>query len=378
MTVDIHTSNFSQNICEWLYKHSYIELYGGLEDIDKKLHARKISIVESFVDALLQDDEVPFLFCFDSHKTMKFSISSLAGTYFEKMPSMLQAVSLLSDQFDYNEHLKAFIDCCRSLNLVSQPINSPWFFYLAAPATLLEPTAIVFNRLVLCLRERCRSKLVRDKVNSQRYEAKQRYQEYCDYVDSLLGYRGRIVVIRLDLGFKAKGESMNADYAFSCLDRFKRNWRGNRLFKGMIGHIIKAEYGVDKGIHFHVILFFDGAIKDGRKDSFLCQKIGTYWSTKITLNQGGYWNSNAHADEFRQLGICGIGEIHYSDQKCLKNLKHIVIAYLCKIDQFFKPNFGKTHRLIRRGEFKRAAQGKARGRPREYDQRQKSAAFSFG
>ena len=88
----------------------------------------------------------------------------------------------------------------------------------------------------------------------------------------------------------------------SDFQQFKNNWRGkSTLFANLKGYIWKLEWGPGKGIHYHLIFFFDGS--QVLKDAYLAQQIGKYWTEVITKGSGLYWNCNASKDQYRELGI---------------------------------------------------------------------------
>ena len=181
----------------------------------------------------------------------------------------------------------------------------------------------------------------------------------------------RLVVLRIDLEHRKEfRDQISVVEALADLNHFINNQRNNSLFKGKLGCIAKLEFGVLKGLHFHLILFFDGAIKDGRKDVYLAQKIGEHWVKVITKGCGVYWNINAKKQEYKRKSILGIGLIHSHEDALFHNLKHRIVRYLCKSTQFVRPVLPEdlesdgrgANRLIRRGNYPKKAK-KKRGRP---------------
>ncbi len=132
--------------------------------------------------------------------------------------------------------------------------------------------------------------------------------------------------------------------------RFLANKRCNAIFNDRIGYIVKLEYAVEKGFHWHVILFFDGSERRKASHIHSAQQIGEYWVERSTKGRGDYWNCNANIDDFKQKGICGIGPIHANDHALRINLCYRVVGYLCKTDQYFKPKRELPLKRIRKGK----------------------------
>ena len=108
----------------------------------------------------------------------------------------------------------------------------------------------------------------------------------------------RLVLVRVDLFYeKQYGDSIDVFDMTNDLDRLFGNARHNSLFAFMKGYIVKLEYGVDKGIHAHALLFFDGSKRNNSSHIQLAKEIGEYWINMITKGRGAYWNVNANADQ---------------------------------------------------------------------------------
>jgi hypothetical protein len=117
----------------------------------------------------------------------------------------------------------------------------------------------------------------------------------------------------------------------------------------MKGYIVKMEYGIDKGIHFHALILFDGSRRSNHSHIHSAKLLGEYWVDVVTKGSGDYWNSNAKIKDFKNAGLCGIGTINADETELRNNLLNYVVKYLCKPSQFFKPKHGPGVRLFRRG-----------------------------
>lgn len=171
------------------------------------------------------------------------------------------------------------------------------------------------------------------------------------YIDSLFEHHYQLLVVRVDLGYHLGNIiTCQADMAtkyWEAKHDFKHllnNAKINSLFEHMVGYVWSFEYGPDKGFHYHLMLFFDGA--KVRQDVTLGMMVGEYWNYPITGNRGLYYNCNARKNEYSQ---CGIGMIDCRDTKKRNNLKNAA-AYLIKVDHYARMLTPDNGRVFGRGE----------------------------
>jgi hypothetical protein len=178
------------------------------------------------------------------------------------------------------------------------------------------------------------------------------------YIDALQEKFSKVCVIRNDFGYK-KDENNNVnitlDEANKHVNRFLSNRRNNSVFDNNIGYIFKIEEGVDKGIHIHALILFNG--NNVQNDKFKGDQLGQYWK-KITNGKGSYHNCNRNNYKDNATGM-----LDYRDIEKRRNLDK-AMEYLAKDDQrveALKEN--KKDRIIRRGTLpKEKGNG---GRPRK-------------
>lgn len=347
-----------------------------LEQSDRQFIAHRLELLERFLDELITDTAIPFTPLNKIDRGVAYNFTALAERYFRLVPEFLKLVEMLPPQNWYSEHLEAFMACSKEMRLEGQTFE--WKDLYEAPRLTYAQfngasAAELFNRLVARLRDICLSEHAKEKAQRRRSEAKAYAMDYGNYADAIRGMTKRLVVLRIDLEYrKEHKDEISVLDAIADLNCFINNQRNNSLFKGKLGFIVKLEFGILKGLHFHLILFFDGAIRDGRYDIPLARKIGEYWVKVVTKGRGAYWNINAKKQEFKRKGILGIGLIHEDEDHLFNNLKHRVIDYLCKSTQFVKPKLPdelassgrSTIRRIRRGNYPRAAKREP-GRPRK-------------
>jgi hypothetical protein len=224
--------------------------------------------------------------------------------------------------------------------------------------------ADILNKLVEKIRIEWKTNNIQAKVNARKKDANNRYNEYCKYIDNLFKNCARQVVLRIDLYYKKQyANNITIADITNDLNHLFENKRCNSIFDCMNGYIAKLEFGVDKGLHYHVLFFFDGSERNIYSHIHFAEEIGKYWVDTITKGRGDYWNVNDNAARYDSLGKRGIGVINWDDTNLMKNLKYIV-QYFCKLEQFIRPKFSSKVRLLRRGNFPKVQKVK-RGRPRK-------------
>lgn len=150
------------------------------------------------------------------------------------------------------------------------------------------------------------------------------------YADSLLKKYRRLLVIRLDLSYKAEYASFISEQeARADLSRLFANRRRNKnLIPDLVGYVCRIEWSARTRFHFHVMLFIDG---DKRmKDAHIAYKTGLYWEQVITKGRGRFYSCNYSTQNYERPGI---GMIHYGNPLEVDNLMNFALGYLVKNDQ---------------------------------------------
>lgn len=307
---------------------------------------KSLSELETWLDTLIQTG---------GHSTL------VSMKQINQIEDGLATAMALPTVYGYSETVDLFIQCALDLGLLCVN-NLQSRYYVkgvqavdqAAALELIHRLAHIGNQREFLERRRLRQR-----------DINERYHDYCHYVDALFARNDRLVVLRLDLAYaKEIGTILPLEDALSDLDRFFDRMRSHPLFHGKVGFIVKTEYGLDKGIHFHLILFFNGSQRNGSSHCHLAQQIGEYWVQDIVLHQGLYWNCNAQASDFVRLDRLGIGLIHWNEIQTRKNLCDYVLAYVCKHEQGLRCHYLPKARLIRRGHYP-APNLSGVGRPRK-------------
>lgn len=185
------------------------------------------------------------------------------------------------------------------------------------------------------------------------------------YINHLFDRYCKLLVLRIDLGYQREAfKGLNDTEAYAMIkrdrDTFFNNMRHNHLFKHRVGFISKLEYGLDKGFHYHLILFFDGS--KTQKDLYLAKQICRYWNINITRGLGNAYNCHQKKSDYR---FKGIGKISYHDTVLRDNLINYVVRYLIKPDLFARvviPGNAKGTHIFERGQMKSLKASKGRKR----------------
>jgi hypothetical protein len=324
----------------------------------------------AFVEEALTTDTVPIVpVCLNKFK-FGAEMSPMARRHLKRMHEYVWLLKMLPGMYEFDPFIETFRHSYAKVKHEDQQIltcpdkSSLW---QREPLTdSSRKTMVAFNRFVSVLRETGKEIKARKAHRKMLVDAKARCVNFTDYVTSLIQCYRRLVVVRVDLAYKCSLQSyvpfpeMKADFA-RMMDNARRN---DTVFKGKVGFVVKFEFGLLKGPHAHLILFYDGDVRDGRRHSHLAESVGQYWASTITEGQGLYYNSHRDYQELENRGICGIGIVRQSDDLRIANLLYRVLGYLCKSNSYVRPKGGGKMRLMQKGE-KPTLKPKKRGRPKK-------------
>lgn len=261
----------------------------------------------------------------------------------------------------YNPYLELFIS---ALDEFSSYLGGTKSFDVA-DLSAVDATRML-NDLVKAMRSKGNSEEFKRNIERIRKAQTKRMNSTREYVDRLFSRHSRLLVIRLDLSYR-KGMFLDSDAFDSDLERVKADWgtMKKQLDKGVpvdrpLGFIVKLEYGVLKGFHYHCLFFFAGDRYRG--DVAMAYLLGEYWMHSVTAGDGRYWNCNAAKESYYQ---CGIGMINHYDYAARQALVDNVLEYLVKPDYHMDAQ-APRRRVMFRGNMPRAISSeKRRGRPRD-------------
>lgn len=112
------------------------------------------------------------------------------------------------------------------------------------------------------------------------------------YLDSLLDRYGSLYVVYLDLGYNLYHERFSKYKGYGSIrqhfDSFMKERRHNPLWKDdLVGFLWKLSDGVERGYHYHLILFYRGESADQHLQDK--QQLYNKWIKEVTEGVGAYF-----------------------------------------------------------------------------------------
>lgn len=256
----------------------------------------------------------------------------------------------------FNPYFELFYACVEKGKLLEIPACVGVVFNDGA-----KKIAKRLNRYVVEIRKIVRGERFKRKLKSYRRSSVENFKGLMRYIDSLFEVHSRLLVVRLDLSYEgAYREQHGISFEDAHRHRKKLFYDLGRckVISGLeiLGFAWKLELGMRKGLHYHVLLFFDGAL--ACRDIQIARSIGEYWNGVITEGKGVYYNCNAAKEVYK---YCGVGMVHYANTDARQGIRHIA-EYMTKLDEYFKLSAGKFRCFGKGGAPKKAVI--KRGRPR--------------
>jgi hypothetical protein len=157
----------------------------------------------------------------------------------------------------------------------------------------------------------------------------------------------KLMVLRLDLGYRREWVDSMAPQGHMFKDwEVLKAFLNSAFASSFVGYAVKAEYGVKKGVHMHLLLLFDGSVV--RQDVTIGRLVGEHWNNVVTQGAGVYFNCNTPAYKNR-FSYCGVGVFNRLDEACVAGFQKMA-DYMAKEDflvrvvmpahsRFFRCNF---------------------------------------
>jgi hypothetical protein len=220
--------------------------------------------------------------------------------------------------------------------------------------------AVAVNRLVKFVRRACGTWAFKNEWAKYERQAKANFKSACEFVIDLFARCSRLLVLRVDLYLRPEARSWGygpgAEKAAQC---FLRWLRDRRILRGYLGAIVKRENGIDRGMHWHWMVFFDG--HQHRDACGLTRLLGETWGKIVDQGRGSYFNCYARKDEYR---FNGLGLVHSSNEEKLLGIR-AALCYMTKRDCILRTDNGKQQDFRRsKPRDKREVR---RGAPRKND-----------
>ena len=158
-------------------------------------------------------------------------------------------------------------------------------------------------------------------IHKFEYQERKNQIELENYLNRMLNHYARLLFVRVDIGI-IQEHQVNWDVEdFHRALEILRNRMSNKdsYFRDLQGCVWAFEQGAKKGYHCHLLLIYDGNLRDG--DEWLGEAVGKYWQECITNHQGSYFNCNRkeNKEKFEVNGLLGIGMIHRNQPKQVEN-----------------------------------------------------------
>ncbi|WCM20074.1 inovirus Gp2 family protein [Paraburkholderia bryophila] len=194
--------------------------------------------------------------------------------------------------------------------------------------------AYALNDTVAEIRQQGDAKPFRDELKTHTRLAVKNYRSLVALIRALFAKHRRLLVIRVDFEYTKLHQSVSyADVRKHCaaLIRYlkRTQHRQRKIFKA---YVLKLEYALRRGWHFHGLIFLDGHVVHG--DVHYGKKFGEHWNNVITRLMGGYYNCNAKPGKYGKHRGIGMIESHEVDRRYA--LEMHVAGYLAKPD-FYAP-----------------------------------------
>lgn len=244
------------------------------------------------------------------------------------------------------------------------------------PDVSQEHVRDIFDRFLAFVRAEFRSQAFKDEVENYKRNEEKNIASCCKYMAAQFGRRTQLLITRVDFyfrpSFKGWGYTREADWKYGLMLRALRE---NRIVDDVLGYIGKREDGIDRGVHFHLLIAQDGHL---HRDALnLTRAVGEYWVERCGEAEDGshkssYFNCYTRKDkyEYNCLGL-----VRPTDRSMLKGLR-LAIEYMCKETSQLKPSppkaqegtegaqdpLGKGIRNLRKGIMPKGHSG--RGAPR--------------
>jgi len=161
------------------------------------------------------------------------------------------------------------------------------------------------------------------------------------YVNDLRAAYRKLMVIRLDL---------YADWAMYDPRNLPECWeamlkRIRNQYPSFAGYVLKFEFGQDRGVHLHTLLFLNGS--EVRQDVVIARALGELWISIPPQGVGSYHNANAHHYKSRMQNIA-VGII-YGESDSFDAGMYAIASYMAKSDPIVLLALPQLHRTIRHG-----------------------------
>lgn len=197
------------------------------------------------------------------------------------------------------------------------------------------------------IRRNCNTSEFKNEVNNYKRNARAKFKRALHYLLGLFRKRSRLLILRIDL--YVHKENLAQSYSpevWAAYDQFLDDLANNRILEDVIGWMGAREAGIERGVHYHLLVAVDG--HEHRAGASLTEMLGEHWKKCMPAGvSASYFNCFARVKEYLHLGI---GMVHRRDARKLLGL-YFATRYLFKDEvQLVVKGEGKGSRNFRRGE----------------------------
>ncbi|WP_196492794.1 inovirus-type Gp2 protein [Burkholderia territorii] len=196
------------------------------------------------------------------------------------------------------------------------------------------------NDAVADIRAQGRAKPFLEELRPHVRRAAKNYRSIVKLLRALFDKHRRLLIIRVDFEYMKAHRSIPHAEVRKHANAFVRylksiRHRNRKVFKA---YVLKLEYALLRGWHFHGLIVLDGHVVHG--DVHYGKMLGEHWKNVTTKGKGGYYNCNAKSGKYGKYGkygkTLGIGMIERNSSNRRHVLETIVAGYLAKPD-FYAP-----------------------------------------
>lgn len=190
------------------------------------------------------------------------------------------------------------------------------------------------NDAVADIRAQGRAKPFLEELRPHVRRAAKNYRSIVKLLRALFDKHRRLLIIRMDFEYMKAHRSIPHAEVLKHANAFVRylksiRHRNRKVFKA---YVLKLEYALLRGWHFHGLIVLDGHVVHG--DVHYGKMLGEHWKNVTTKGKGGYYNCNAKSGKYGKT--LGIGMIERNSSNRRHMLETIVAGYLAKPD-FYAP-----------------------------------------
>jgi len=209
------------------------------------------------------------------------------------------------DDYDFSESIKAFLGSSKAVVGEFLPNEVIWN----------EQLAYQFLTMLNGYRER-----VITSITLQRSQEMDNQRQLVEYVSQLINHYSRLLFVRVDLSYLVDSlENVTLDDFYEHISKLRELISNKQTcFENLQGYAWALEQGIDKSLHCHLLLIYDGSKR--QNDEFIGQEVGKKWIS-ITDNLGNYYNCNNpdYKTFYQQRQLLGIGMIHRDNPLEVRN-----------------------------------------------------------